>query len=157
MYLKWLEKKALITVQLYWGFTFSFEKMEPVLSRLKGKSVRWKSSISIPSIILFSKISEKNEHFPMISAAKLRYLHVSCLSIQEKKRINVARAKMLKKMVGDDNQLTIKSKTDLSKLLPAEGNLKPYIYRVKHRVATYKRASEPIYWTPKPWEENKDG
>ena len=70
------------------------------------------------------------------------------------KRINVVRAKMLRKIVDEDNQLTIRSKIDLSKLAPAEGNLKPHIYHVKHLVATYKRASEPIYWTPKPWGKN---
>ena len=55
---------------------------------------------------------------------------------------DVVRATLLRKMVDEDNQLTIKSKIDLKKLPPAEGNLKPHIYHVNHRVATYKRASE---------------
>ena len=71
------------------------------------------------------------------------------------KRVNVVSAKMLRKRLGENNQLTLKSKFDLSKLPPAEDNLKPHIYRVNHRVGTYKRASAPISWTPKPWEENQ--
>ena len=35
---------------------------------------------------------------------------------------------MLRKMVDENNQLTIKSKTDLSKLPLAEDSLEPYIY-----------------------------
>ena len=70
--------------------------------------------------------------------------------------INLVLAKMLRKMVGEDNQQTTKSKIDLSKLPPAEENLKPHIYPVNHRVATYKMASEPIYWTPEPLEENQE-
>ena len=81
----------------------------------------------------------------------------TCLKFgySREKRINAVRAKILRKMVGEDNQLTIKSKINLSRLRPAEDNLKPHIYCVNHRVATYNRASEPIYWTPKPWEESQ--
>ena len=54
-------------------------------------------------------------------------------------------------MVGEDNKLPMKSKIYLSKLPPASDNLQPHIYRVNHRLAIYKRANEPIFWTTKPW------
>ena len=40
----------------------------------------------ILSIILFSKVSENNGQFLMISEAKLRHLHVSFLDIQGKRK-----------------------------------------------------------------------
>ena len=63
------------------------------------------------------------------------------------KRVDVVFAKMLRKMVGEGNQLT--------EVSPVEDNLIPHIYCVNHCVAMYKRASEPIYWTPNPWKENQ--
>ena len=69
--------------------------------------------------------------------------------------VNVVRAKMLRNVLGENNQLTIKSKIDLSKLPPAEDNPEPHIYRVNHRIGMNKRASEPIYWTLKPWNKNQ--
>ena len=64
--------------------------------------------------------------------------------------INLVRAKMLKKMVGEDNDLTKESKIDLSKLPPCLNSLIPHINRVNHRVAGYKRANVPIFEKPKP-------
>ena len=74
-------------------------------------------------------------------------LGITCLifGYTRGKRINVVRAKMLRKMFGEDNQLTMKSKMYLSKLLPAEDNLKPHIYYANEQIASHKRTSEPIY------------
>ena len=58
-------------------------------------------------------------------------------------------------MIGEDSKLTLKSKVDLSKLPPAADNLKPHIYRVNHRVATYKRANQAVYPMPKPWDDKQ--
>ena len=69
--------------------------------------------------------------------------------------INTVRAKMLKKMVGEDNDLTKESKIDLSKLPPCLNSLIPHINRVNHRVACYKRANSPIFEKPKPHEANQ--
>ena len=79
------------------------------------------------------------------------------------KSVNVVRNIMLKKMVGDDEQLTTKSKVDLSRLPPCKDNLIPHVNRVNHRVAHYKRADKAIFWCPKPydpdqgWEKNEEG
>lgn len=62
---------------------------------------------------------------------------------------------MLKKMVGEDSKLTTKSNVDLSKLPPSFDYLKPHIFRVNYRLATYKKAHESLYWKPKPWDENQ--
>ena len=69
--------------------------------------------------------------------------------------VNVVRSKILKKMVGEDNDLTKESKVDLSHLPPCQDSLLPHIYRVNHRVATYKRANVPILEKPKPNDENQ--
>ena len=79
------------------------------------------------------------------------------------KSVNAVRSIMLKKMVGENEQLTIKSKVDLSQLPPCRDNLVPHISRVNHRLACYKRADKPIFWCPKPydpgqgWEKTKEG
>ena len=83
------------------------------------------------------------------------------------KRINVVRAKILRKIVGEYNQQTIKSKIEntIEDILNhtyilgvgcsaqfCSYNQRSYLF---FRVATCKRVSEPIYWIPKPWEENQ--
>ena len=81
----------------------------------------------------------------------------------KEKSVNAVRAKMLKKMVGEDNTLSKDSKIDLSRLPPCHHSLLPHIYRVNHRVASYKRACIPIYEKPKPsdidqgWEVKENG
>ena len=79
------------------------------------------------------------------------------------KSIDTVRGIMLRKMVGEDEQLTTKSKIDLFRLPPCRDNLIPHISRVNHRLAIYKRADIPIFWSPKPydpgqgWERNEEG
>uniref|UniRef100_UPI00358E52DD uncharacterized protein n=1 Tax=Myxine glutinosa TaxID=7769 RepID=UPI00358E52DD len=67
--------------------------------------------------------------------------------------VDIVRAKLLRKMVGEDKTLTSKSKVDLARLPPCQSALKPHIQRVNHRVALYKRADQPIIEKPKPYEE----
>ena len=55
------------------------------------------------------------------------------------KSIDSVRSTMLKKMVGEDEKLTTKSKIDLSRLPPCRNNLLPHINRVNHRLAAYIR------------------
>ena len=69
--------------------------------------------------------------------------------------VNLVRTKMLKKMVGEDNDLTKDSKVDLSKLPPCRNSLIPHIHRVNHRVCNYKRANIPIFEKPKPSDPNQ--
>lgn len=79
------------------------------------------------------------------------------------KSVNAVRTIMLNKMVGHEEQLTTKSKVDLSRLPPCKDNLTPHIYRVNHRLAIYKRAHQRIILSPKPfdpeqgWEKTADG
>ena len=71
------------------------------------------------------------------------------------KSVNVVRSKMLKKMVGVNEKLTLNSKVDLSKLPPCADNLLPHVQRANYRTATFKRADQPIFWKPKPFEDNQ--
>ena len=62
--------------------------------------------------------------------------------------VNSVRSIMLKQMVGEDQELTQKSRVDLSRLPPCRDNLVPHIYRVNHRLAHYKRADNAIFCIP---------
>ena len=79
------------------------------------------------------------------------------------KSINDVRCKMLRKMVGEDDKLNAKSKVDLTRLPPCRANLMPHVQRVNHRLAHYKRATNPIFDSPCPfdpnqgWEKNENG
>ena len=69
--------------------------------------------------------------------------------------VDVVRAILLRKMVGEDEKLTVKSKVDLTRLPPCRAALKPHIQRVNHRTALYKRAHEPIVEKPNPYDEGQ--
>ena len=77
--------------------------------------------------------------------------------------INSVRSIMLKKMVGEDEQLTVKCKVDLSRLPPCRDNLVPHIWRVNYRLATYKQAEKENFWRPKAydpgqsWQKTEEG
>ena len=79
------------------------------------------------------------------------------------KSVNSVRTAMLKKMVGEDELLTTKSKVDLSRLPPCRDNLVPHIQRVNHHLAIYKRADQAMFSCPKPyspgqgWEKTQEG
>lgn len=66
--------------------------------------------------------------------------------------VNTVRAKMLRKMVGEDNKLTAKSRVDLARIPPCQDSLVPHVQRVNYRVACYKHANEPRFWKPKPYD-----
>ena len=69
---------------------------------------------------------------------------------------------MLKQMIRDDETLHFKSRIDLSRLPTCKDSLVPHIYHVNHRIAHYKRASNAIFKSPKPfvlcqgWEKTED-
>ena len=65
------------------------------------------------------------------------------------KSVNTIRSIMLKKLVGEDELLTTKSRVDLSQLPPCRDNLIPHISRVNHRLANYKRVDKTIIHSPK--------
>ena len=154
MYLKQLEKQALIAVQRYWGFTFFTGEDATSAFKSKGKIGPLKKLNASPIYhSVFKSLGEKWTISDNI-CSKIEAFTCLMFGYTRQKRINAVRAKMLVKIVGEDNLLTVKLKIDLSKLPPAEDNLKPHIYHVDFHVARYKRDSEPIYWTPKPWEEN---
>lgn len=69
--------------------------------------------------------------------------------------VDVVRAILLRKMVGEDETLTVKSKVDLTRLPPCLSALKPHIQRVNHRTALYKRAHQSIVEKPKPYDEGQ--
>ena len=77
--------------------------------------------------------------------------------------IDAVRSIMLRKMAGENDKLTTKSRVDLSLFPPCRDKLIPHIGRVNHRLAVYKRADIPIFWCPKPydpgqgWEKNEKG
>lgn len=64
--------------------------------------------------------------------------------------VNLVRAKMMKKMVGENETISRKSNIDLSRIPPCQYSLIPHLERVNHRVAGYRRAAETISEAPKP-------
>ena len=86
----------------------------------------------------------------------------TCLMYGEAREtaVDTVRAKMIKKMVGDDLTPSCRSKVDLAKLPPCQSSLIPHVQRVNYRVAGYKRADVSIFEKPKAYEEgcgwNKD-
>ena len=66
--------------------------------------------------------------------------------------VNAVRVKMLKKMVGEDETISRKSKIDLARIPPCQDSLIPHCQRVNHRVACHKRANQPIIEKPKPYD-----
>lgn len=79
------------------------------------------------------------------------------------KSVNNVRSSMLRRMIGEDETLTTKSKVDLSRLPPCRDNLVPHVDRVNHRLAIFKRAAIPTFTCPKPydpgqgWVKSEDG
>lgn len=69
--------------------------------------------------------------------------------------VNSVRFNMFKKMVGDEETLTNKSKVDFARIPPCFISLVPHIQRVNHRVAHYKRASQPNFTGPEPHEQGQ--
>ena len=69
--------------------------------------------------------------------------------------VDVVRTKLLRKMVGEDEKLTSRSKVDLARLPPCQSALKPHIQRVNHRSALYKRANEAILEKPNPYDDGQ--
>ena len=66
--------------------------------------------------------------------------------------VNTTRCKMLRKIVGKDVTLNMKSKVDLARLPPCQDSLIPYVQRMNHKMACYRRASIAIFERPKPHE-----
>ena len=58
----------------------------------------------------------------------------------------------MRKMVGENEKLTSKSKVDLARLPPCHSALKQHVHRVNHRMCLYKRADIPILAKPKPYD-----
>ena len=111
------------------------------------------SSVNLVISGLWSQMSEDIEAFTCVMYGQAR----------REKSVNNVRSIMLKKMIGEDETLTTRSKVDLSRLPPCRDNLVPHINRVNHRLAIYKRAAKPIFWCPKPhdpgkgWEKTEEG
>ena len=66
--------------------------------------------------------------------------------------VNAVRSALLKKMVEEDNTLSVKSRVDLVRLPPCLDSLVPHIQRVNYRVACYKLAAVHVSVHPKPYE-----
>ena len=66
------------------------------------------------------------------------------------KSINEIRALMLRKMVGDEDKLSTKSKVDFSHLPPCRDSLLPHIDSVHYKLCMWKQSHIPISECPLP-------
>lgn len=75
--------------------------------------------------------------------------------------VNDVRTAMLKKMVGEGQQINCNSKVDLSRLPPCYNSLVPHILRVNYRLAQWKRSHENMPEIPNPkdhgWSVTAEG
>lgn len=71
------------------------------------------------------------------------------------KTVDAVRVKMIRKMVGEDESLSAKSKVDLGRLPPPQCCLSTHLDRCNHRVAGYKRAATPIFERPKTYDPDQ--
>ena len=71
------------------------------------------------------------------------------------KSVDAVRAKMLRKMVGADKVLDSRSKVELERLPPPKVFLTPHVQHANLRVACYKRADQPVFESPNPYDEYK--
>ena len=67
--------------------------------------------------------------------------------------VDAVRAKMLRKMVGEDKVLSLDSEVDLERLPPPKVSLIPHVQRCNYRVACYKKADQHILEKPNPYDE----
>ena len=76
---------------------------------------------------------------------------------------NLLRSKILRKLVGEDQPLNLKSAVDSSNLPPCFDNLLPQVHRTNYRLAIYKPPDKPIVEAPKlfdkkqGWIKNEEG
>ena len=70
------------------------------------------------------------------------------------KDINNARYKLLLKMVGPNDKLNLSSKVNFARHPPCWNSLLPHIYQVNYRLACFKKAGQPIFELPLPYEDN---
>ena len=80
------------------------------------------------------------------------------------KSVDSVRSIMLKKMLGENEELTIRSKVDLARLPPCKDNFIPHVWRVNYRLANYKKKLNRRYFgAPIPpiqaqgWEKTEGG
>lgn len=71
------------------------------------------------------------------------------------KSVDSVRSIMLKKMVGENEEPTMRSKEDLSRLPPCKDNFIPHVWRVNYRLANYKRAQQATFWRPNPYDSGQ--
>lgn len=69
--------------------------------------------------------------------------------------MDAVRVKMLKKMVGENEVLSKKSKVDLSRITPCRDSLIPHLERVNHRMAGYRHAADAMWEAPKPTDNGQ--
>ena len=137
------------------GCMYSVEKTAPVPSKGRGK---------VGSLKKLEKHSRFHKAFRQLSEEwNLKY-HLlkqleefTCLMYGQNRESSMDgfRAKLLRKIVVEDEKLTSKSKTDLVRLPPCHSALKPHLQRLNHHIALYKRADESFQEKLKPYDDGQ--
>ena len=69
--------------------------------------------------------------------------------------MDVVRAKLQCKMVGEDEKVTFKPNVDLARLPPCHSTLMPHVQGVNYRFALYKRTDVTIPEKQKPYDDGQ--
>ncbi|KAK2178255.1 hypothetical protein NP493_551g03033 [Ridgeia piscesae] len=146
-------REALVMFWLVLVFEFAIEvdKTAPVPSKGRGKAGPLKKLAKNPRFHkAFMQLGEEwNLKYHVLKQME----ELTCL-------MDGLHAKLLRKIVSEDEKRTTKSNVDLARLPLHRSALKPYLQRVNHRVALYKHAYESIMdreEEDKEEEENEEG
>ena len=136
------------------GSTYSVEKTAPVPSKRREKVGPVKKLEKHPWFHkAFMQLGEEwNLKFHVLKQLE----EFTCLIYGQNRESSMdgMRAKHLRKIVGEDEKLTYKSKIDLARLPSCHSILKPHLQRVNHRVALYNHADESILEKPNSYDKD---
>ena len=123
---------------------YSVEKTAPVPSMGRGKVGPLKKSGEHPRFHkAFRQLGEEwNLKYHVLKQLE----EFTCLMYGQNREISMdgLRAKLLRKIVVEDEKLASKSKIDQVRLPPCHSALKPHLQQLNHHVALYKHADETI-------------
>ena len=139
---------------------YSVDKTAPVPSKGRGKAGPLKKLAKNPRFHkAFMQLGEEwNLKYHVLKQME----ELTCLMDRQNREFSIdgLHAKLLRKIVSEDEKRITKSNVDLARLPLYRSALKPYLQRVNHRVALYKHAYESILdreEEDKEEEENEEG
>ena len=127
------------------GCMYSVEKSAPVPSKGRGKVGSLKKLEKNPRF--HKAFRQLGEEWNLKHHVLKQLEEFTCLIYGQNRESSMEglRAKLLRKIVVEDEKLTSKSKIDLVRFPPCHSALKSHLQRLNHHVALYKHAAKPSW------------